>query len=310
MQKLHLDTDLGGDIDDLCALAMVLNWQGVELAGITTVSDDRGRRAGYARYALDVAGRTDIPVAAGADISQGHYHRWQPGFPEENAYWPEPIKPVRAETDEAIALLERNIKEGATVAAIGPFTNLALVERRSPGLLRGAHVVLMGGYVCPPRDGFPQWGHEMDYNVQVDPQSTQVVLENSSPTLVTLSVTVETALRAAYLPTLREAGRMGQLLAQQAEAFAKDEDMAVRFGRTCRDLPDDIINFLHDPLACAIALGWDKDVETRELPLRSEIENGWLRQTVDKTGKPTRVVTHVNGSEFSEYWLSTVARRR
>jgi hypothetical protein len=24
--KLHLDTDLGGDIDDLCALAMVLNW--------------------------------------------------------------------------------------------------------------------------------------------------------------------------------------------------------------------------------------------------------------------------------------------
>jgi hypothetical protein len=26
MSKLNVDTDIGGDIDDLCALAMVLNW--------------------------------------------------------------------------------------------------------------------------------------------------------------------------------------------------------------------------------------------------------------------------------------------
>ena len=52
MVALHLDTDLGGDIDDLCALAMVLNWPGVELLAVTTNSDDQGRRAGYARYAL------------------------------------------------------------------------------------------------------------------------------------------------------------------------------------------------------------------------------------------------------------------
>ena len=31
MPKLHLDTDLGGDIDDLCALAMVLNWPDVDI---------------------------------------------------------------------------------------------------------------------------------------------------------------------------------------------------------------------------------------------------------------------------------------
>jgi hypothetical protein len=55
--KLHLDTDLGGDIDDLCALGMLLDWPGVELLAVTTVADDRGRRAGAARYALDLAGR-------------------------------------------------------------------------------------------------------------------------------------------------------------------------------------------------------------------------------------------------------------
>jgi inosine-uridine nucleoside N-ribohydrolase len=42
MLKLHLDTDIAGDIDDLCALAMVLNWPDVELLGVTEVSDDQG----------------------------------------------------------------------------------------------------------------------------------------------------------------------------------------------------------------------------------------------------------------------------
>ena len=37
--KIHLDTDIGGDIDDLCALAMVLRWPGAELTGVTTVAE-------------------------------------------------------------------------------------------------------------------------------------------------------------------------------------------------------------------------------------------------------------------------------
>lgn len=307
MCKLHLDTDIGGDIDDLCALAMVLNWPEVELLGVTTVSDAGGRRAGYARYALEIAGRRDVPVAAGADISLGCYQHWQPGFHrDENAYWPEPIQPMPGPDADAIALLERSVERGAIIAATGPYTNLALLERRSPGTLRAARLVLMGGFVFRPREGFPQWGREMDYNVQVDPESAQDVLERANPLLVTLSVTLETALRRSWLPTLREAGRMGRLLARQAEAFAIEEAMESRFGRTCEGLPHDTINFLHDPLACAIALGWNDGVEIRELPLKSEIKDGYLSQIVDSTGKPTRVVTRVNGSKFSEFWLSTV----
>jgi len=89
MLKLHLDTDLGGDIDDLCALAMVLNWPDVELLAVTTNSDDRGRRAGYTRYALGLAGRADVAVAAGADAALGCYRVW-PGLPDESVYWPAP----------------------------------------------------------------------------------------------------------------------------------------------------------------------------------------------------------------------------
>ncbi len=60
---LHVDTDIGGDTDDLCALAMLLGWPGVDLAGVTTCSDGKGMRAGLASYALRLAGCGDIPVA-------------------------------------------------------------------------------------------------------------------------------------------------------------------------------------------------------------------------------------------------------
>ena len=65
MIKVHLDTDIGGDIDDLCALAMLLEWPGVEISGITTVADEGGRRAGYARYALGLDGRSRHPRGSG-----------------------------------------------------------------------------------------------------------------------------------------------------------------------------------------------------------------------------------------------------
>ncbi len=307
MLKLHLDTDLGGDIDDLCALAMVLNWPDVELLTVTTVADDRGRRAGYARYALGLAGRKDIAVAAGADVSLDCY-RSRPGLPDEDAYWPEPIPPAPTSLDEALSLLERSIEQGAIIAAIGPYTNLALLEKRSPGILRSARLYLMGGYVFPPREGFPPWGSDMDYNVQVDVQSARYIIQRSSPTLVPLSVTVETWLRRAYLATLRQSGPLAQLIARQAEAFAKDENHEAQYGQTCKGLPEDTVNFQHDPLTCAIALGWNEGVEISEIPLKLEIKDGWLCQRVDDSGKPTRVVTRVNGAKFSEFWLNTVVR--
>jgi hypothetical protein len=42
------------------------------------------------------------------------------------------------------------------------------------------------------------------------------------------------------------------------------------------------------------------------MPLRTEIKDGWLKHTIDKSGRPTRVVTKVNGNRFSEFWLDMV----
>jgi len=261
MNKIHLDTDLGGDIDDLCALVMLLRWsRDIQLTGITVVGDTNGKRTGYVRYVLQLAGRNDIPVAAGADKSQGFY-RDELGLPPEEKYWPEPVLPSPNAPEEAIHLLKRSIEQGASIVGIGPFTNLSLLELQHPGILKQANLFLMGGYIFPARAGFPDWGNNMDFNIQVDVKSAKHVLQNSNPTLVPLTVTMETALRRTYLDDLRNAGTLGQLIARQAEAFAEDEQIEMNYGKTCAGLPVDIINFQHDSLACAIALGWDGGIE-------------------------------------------------
>jgi purine nucleosidase len=70
MTKIHLDTDIGSDMDDVCALAVLLKWPDLEITGVTTVSEEQGRWAGYVQYVLDLLGRSDIPCAAGADVSE------------------------------------------------------------------------------------------------------------------------------------------------------------------------------------------------------------------------------------------------
>jgi purine nucleosidase len=301
MKKIHLDTDIGGDMDDLCALAMILKWPDLEITGVTTVSDEQGSRAGYTHYVLSLVGRTDIPCAAGADVSGGYY-RYELDYPPEEENWPEPITPWPGSPDQAISVLKSSIEQGAVIVAIGPYTNLMLLEKQHPGILKQANLFLMGGHVFDIPAGYPQWGNEMDYNIQVDIQSAHYVLERSNPTLIPLTVTCQTALRRAYLPRLAQAGRLGELIVLQAERFARSEHNEQRYGETCPGLPRDIINFQHDPLACAIALGWHEGVEIETVHLKLEIRDSWLYELPDGNGIPTRLVTKIDGNTFNAYW--------
>lgn len=308
--KIHLDTDFGGDIDDICALAMLLRWSGdIQLTGVTTVAEINGRRAGQVKYVLELEGRSDVPVAAGADISQGFYP-YELGLPPEDRYWPEPVAPLPTAADEAVELLKRSVEQDATIIGIGPLSNLSLLEGKYPGILRAARLFLMGGYAYPPRAGYPQWRDEDDFNLQVDARSALCVVENCDPTFVPISVTAETALRRKHLAALRRAGALGELLARQAEAFAKDQKIGERFGKTCKKLPGDIINFQHDPLCCAVALGWGEGVEVSRVPLRTELKDGLLHRAIDADGKLTQIVTKIDGDRFSQFWVETIARAR
>jgi inosine-uridine nucleoside N-ribohydrolase len=304
--RVHLDTDIGGDVDDMCALAMLLGWPGVELTGITSVIENDGRRAGYARRALEMAGRGGVPVAAGVEATSGRYP--QPfGLPPEEEYWPGPVTPAPGPLEGALELLRRSIDLGAVIVAIGPYSNLAELEARYPGSLARARVVVMGGYVFPPRDGLPPWRGSDDFNLQSDVAAAAVLFRHTRPTLVPLTVTIETVLRQAHLPTLRRAGPLGDLLAHQAARQARDERTNERWMRPYPALPDDGLVFLHDALAVAVALGWRGAVGVETLPLVWEVRDGVAHQRVDAGGHSTEVATTVDGPAFVEAWLRALA---
>jgi inosine-uridine nucleoside N-ribohydrolase len=309
MQRIHLDTDLGSDTDDLCALAMLLGWPDVELTGITTVSDSQGLRVGFLDYVLRLVDRQDIPVAAGADGSLSGF-RGPVSFPFDSSdghrYWPEPITPRPSPPGAVLDLLARSIAAGATLVAIGPYTNLALLETARPGSLASTEVVLMGGYITPPRPGLPDWGPAGDYNVQQDTLAAQLVFERGNPLLVQLPICLDVTLRTSHLPRLRSMGPLGELLAAQSELHGADSRVA-ELARQHEALPADLLNWQYDPLTCAVAAGWD-GVTTEEIPLVAATQEGVLSFALDPAGKPTRVVTGVDAGRFEEEWLAAVAR--
>ncbi|MBA2415649.1 MAG: nucleoside hydrolase [Geodermatophilaceae bacterium] len=301
--RIHLDTDLGGDPDDACALAMLLGWPDVEITGITTTIDPAGWRAAYVLHCLELAGRGGIPVAAGAAMSSTRREVAEPVIGDER-YWPADIRPRPSAPGAALDLLQDSIKAGARLVAIGPYTNLGALELLRPGTLAGVEVVVMGGWVRPPREGLPAWGVERDFNVQWDTRAAQVLAGAAELTLVTLPATLQAPLRAADLPRLRRSGPLGELLARQSEAHAVDSGKA-NLGRKYRNLADDLLNFHYDPVACAVALDWPGAV-VAGMTLAVVVEDGVLRWDSRPDGRPTRVVTEVNGPAFTETWLTAV----
>jgi len=301
---VHLDTDIGSDMDDLAALVMLLGATDVELTGITTSVDPGGRRAGYVRHVLGLAGREDVPVAAGAEVSSTTL-AMPGGFPDDERRWPEPPPPAPSPAGAAARLLDGSIAAGATVVVIGPCTNLGLLGVEQPDVLAGAEVVLMGGWFELPRAGLPPSGPEQDWNVQCDTSAATVVLRQAGAlTIVPLPLTYRVHLRGAHLERLRGAGSLGRLLAFQGEHQGAEERNG-ELGLAHPALPDDLLNFQHDPLACAAALRWPCiTLEDRRV---SPVPAGALLRFVDDDdGRSVRVGIDVDADEFAEAWLAAV----
>ena len=277
-------------------------WPGVEITGITTVADRGGRRAADVGYLLRLAGREGIPLAAGAEVSSTTLGRADPV--DDERHWPARIAPRPSPPGAALDLLEGSLGAGATLVAIGPYTNLALLEitrARQPGAAAGCR---HGWLVQPSTPGLPQWGPDMDFNVQWDARAAEVVAATARLTLVTLSATLNAHLRRADLPRLRAAGPLGQLLARQSEAHGKRDRME-QLGCEHAGLPDDLLNFQYDPVASRRGTGLvggngrGHATATRVAGRRAVLPA--------PSGRPLdSVVVDVDGSAFRETWLSAV----
>lgn len=179
--KIILDSDTGGDIDDAFAVALALSCPEFEIVGITTVGDAEHKRARIVCKLLSLAGRADIPVAAGPKPGDPRQGPWAADF--------DGVKPIDTPAPEFI-VQEINAHPGEiTLVPVGPLTNIAAALELDPGTAsKVKQMVTMGGaaYVCynlkpPPCP---------EYNIRADIPAAQKVYSSGMPiTMCGLDVT-------------------------------------------------------------------------------------------------------------------------
>ena len=177
--KVVLDTDIGGDFDDANALALVLASPELELVAVTTVGAgaDARRRAAVARHLLTAAGRTDVPVHAGADDPLVPNPTLAALDPEHclNAWDPAMGAGDDVPVDAAAALVELARRHGRdlTVISIGAMTNLATAIRQDPEVMGrlGGVVAMSGAFHVQLREA----------NVAIDPEAADAVYRSGIP---------------------------------------------------------------------------------------------------------------------------------
>ena len=97
---------------------------------------------------------------------------------------------------------------------------------------------------------------------------------------------------------------LARIVARQGELHGADSDMG-RVGREPPGLPDDLLNFQYDSLARAVAARWD-GARVEELRLSARLKEGVLTFPESPGGKPTRIVTDVDGPRLEREWVEVV----
>jgi inosine-uridine nucleoside N-ribohydrolase len=213
-----IDCDPGHD--DAIALLLALGSPEVELLGVTTVHGNQTlqKTTKNALRVLELAGRSDIPVAAGADRPlrrelhvASHVHG-ESGL--DGPVLPEPrTAPV---AQEAADFLAEKIVDGAVLVPTGPLTNIALLLARHPdAAAKVSEIVLMGGAIAEGN-----MTPAAEFNVWADPEAAQAVFHSGiEVTMVGLDVTHRALLTSDDAERLRSTGKIGAFVADLVEFF-------------------------------------------------------------------------------------------
>jgi len=195
-RRILLDCDPG--IDDAIAILLALAAaESVALVAITTVAGNvpLALTERNARRILTLAGRSEIPVAAGCarplmsasgPTAMVHGNDGLGGVPlPEPDFDPDPRHGVDLIVETALA----GPAGALTLCATGPLTNLAMALVKEPRLTgRLSEIVLMGGACFRPGNTTAS----AEFNFHVDPHAAQIVLSAGVPlTLFPLDVTMQ-----------------------------------------------------------------------------------------------------------------------
>ncbi|MBY7142570.1 nucleoside hydrolase [Virgibacillus sp. NKC19-3] len=280
MEKILLDTDIGGDIDDAISLAYLLMEPQCDLMGITTVCGESEKRAAIADAICKTVDR-EIPIIAGFDTTLQPV----PVYPTPDgasalANWPHD----NYTKSDAPAFLYQMLKDHPheiILIGIGNMTNIATLFRdypNAPGLLKGLYV--MNGYFA--NEPLPEpW---YNWNAWADPLASKMVfasnvkVHKAIPLEVTEMLTIDAERASALFQTNT---RLTQAVLDFGNAWLESSHSL-----TLHD-PCVAVSIFH-PEICQFEKGL-VTVETREKPLMGATtftpnQNGHvdIARTVDK----------------------------
>ncbi|MEM6706422.1 MAG: nucleoside hydrolase [Acidobacteriota bacterium] len=204
-RKIVFDTDPG--VDDAMALYLALASEELEVLGLTTVFGNHTTEVTTrnALALLQIAGREDIPVVAGAkDPVAMPYLGPVAHVHGDNGLGNADLPEVTAKADEGAArwMFEQAAAHPGevTLLAVGPLTNLAVALERHPEIESLVQeVVVMGGNALVPGNATPA----AEANMLNDPEAADRVFGASwKVSMIGLDVTHEVIPTGAELDRL------------------------------------------------------------------------------------------------------------
>lgn len=275
MTRLIIDTDPG--VDDAIAIAIAALDPGTDLLGVTTVFGNVGldKTTGNALRLLELCGRDDVPVAAGAAMPLVHPQarrdstaHGDDGLSGHADVLPETSRePVAGSAVGLMATLLEQSEEPVTIAPIGPLTNIAALLAAYPHLKsKIGRLVIMGGAL--------EGGNvsaRAEFNIWSDPEAARRVLvaEDVPSVLVPLDLTYRCAVDTEWMERLAASGRVGEALAALTPDYVRHYTGAL--GWPCM--------VVHDAVAIVEAITPGALV-TESLPLDVECSFGPSRGAV------------------------------
>ena len=204
MHKIILDTDIGTDVDDALALAILLGSKDVNLIGITTVYGDVRLRSQIAMNLCSMVNR-EIPTYMGEDKTISGREVWMSGSEGKNFKGLDSFTP-RA-TSGVDFLIEAVIAQPQSidVIAIGPLTNIARAIQSNQNFEKKVkRVWIMGGDFTQSR---------VEHNFKCDIDAARIVLESSIPiSILDLPGSQKTIIRMEEIEQIRNVPVFGTIL--------------------------------------------------------------------------------------------------
>jgi inosine-uridine nucleoside N-ribohydrolase len=278
-QKVILDTDIGDDVDDAYALALLATLSDANLLGVTTVFGETDKRAELAAKLLKILRRTDVPVYAGRTglSAIGRQYDWAKGF-----------KSSAIRRSDAIEFMKREIERApgeVILIGIGPLINLGDLLTRFPEIKpQIKKIVLMAGSVHvgyhnePP--ACPEW------NVECDPAAARSVFASG--------VTLEIAPLDATISLKLDEEKQKLLCSLGLPITDALAALTKLWGKP--------VPTLFDPMAIAWALGYQF---CESCPMRIEVDDDGYTKIAD--GEPNcTVLLNPKQEEFLNWYIQAI----